>query len=129
MSSRMWTSGYVFYHPSSSSLVVGHEYGLSMTNSNSNSTNPVVHWESEMNKILGHDGLYNPLKLMMTNRIKFLLQFPEAARDMIKPKSVLVEIEKYGLGSFKTINSYMQYAQLDVLTKSSLGNTIRCENT
>ena len=132
MSSRMWTSGYVFYHPNQDSKVVlGHEYGSNQKAKSSTiatTTTTTTHWESEAEQILGHEGLYNPLKFFMTNRIKYLLQYPESARDMIQTKSLLFEIKKYGLGSLRTIEDYLKYAKLDVWTKTTLGNTIQCEN-
>ena len=126
----MWTSGYVFYQPNQDSkVVIGHEYGsYQNTNSSSPTTKTTNHWESEIEQILGHEGLYNPLKLFMTNRIKYLLQYPESARDMIQTKSSLFAIEKYGLGSLKTIDNYLKYAKVDVWTKTTFGNTIQCES-
>jgi hypothetical protein len=108
MSSRLWTSGFDFLQPNHG--VIGHEYGQ---------RNDVVFWEKDRKNMLGQIGLYNPLQLMMLQRIKFLLKYPESERDMIKPKSILLDIDKYGLGNVRSLKSYLEVAGLNVMTKKS----------
>ena len=123
MSSRLWTSGYNFIHPKMG--VVGHEYGSKdKSNSNNNNggneeTSSSTFWENEMEQSLGQIGLYHPLQSMVLQRIKFLLNYPESGRDMIKPNNLLLHTEKYGLGVVRTLKSYMEFAGLDVMSKKS----------
>lgn len=112
MSSRMWTSGYDFLQPNYG--VLGHEYGL-----HHSSNKEILFWEKDRKNLLGQVGLYNPLQLMMLQRIKFLLKYPEAERDMIKPKSLLLDIDKFGLGDVRSLKNYLEVAGLNVMTKKS----------
>ena len=103
--------------------VVGHEYGSKdkskgkkYNESNEESLSSVV-WENEIEQSLGQVGLYYPLQSMILQRIKFLLNYPESARDMVKPNNLLISIEKYGLGTLRSLRNYMEFAGLDALSK------------
>ena len=45
--------------------------------------------------------------------------YPESDRDMIKPGSLLAGIEKYGLGTLRKIEDYMEFVGLNVMTKTN----------
>lgn len=129
MSSRLWTSGYDIFYPTTG--VISHEYGLrkkekrntnlkDQKETDANHNGSIVFWEDEIEySLMGEYDLYTPMHLMILDRIKFLLRYPEAARDMITPKSLLVGIESYGLGSLRSLDGYMEFVGLDVATKVS----------
>ena len=78
-----------------------HVYGLQDTISSPPSRSVVGHiyvrrhkpkfWESVHRAFT--PGIDNPLQMMVLNRIKYQLGYPEAAKDMLKPKSLLTAVE------------------------------------
>lgn len=63
---------------------------------------------------------------MVLDRIKCQLNFPEAARDMIKHKSILTAVEQYSMGTERSLEEYMRIVGLDVLRKEVI-DTQWCE--
>lgn len=86
MSSRLWTAGYDIFSPTQA--VLGHMYVR---------RHKPKFWES-INRAL-HPGVANPLKGMVLNRIKHQLGYPECAKDMMSPKSLLTAVKNYGTAS------------------------------
>ena len=75
LSARLWTSGYDIFSPTDN--LVGHHY--------ERNTSPKF-WDS-LHRVFTA-GVHNPLQLLVLKRIKTQLGYPEAARDMVKPKSL-----------------------------------------
>lgn len=133
MSSRLWTSGYTLLQPTMG--VIGHEYGYKLRERQSNkedhNTQLIFHWEDDKKDFLGHYSLYNPLKSLLYQRVKHVLQYPESDRDMIQIKSLLKGIENYGLGTVSAMLSlqrYMEFAGLDLMSRKSTKNLCGTES-
>jgi hypothetical protein len=75
LSARLWTSGYDIFSPTDN--LVGHHY--------ERNASPKF-WDS-LHRVFTA-GVHNPLQLLVLKRIKTQLGYPEAARDMVKPKSL-----------------------------------------
>jgi [Skp1-protein]-hydroxyproline N-acetylglucosaminyltransferase len=75
LSARLWTSGYDIFSPTQN--VVGHLYVRN---------NKPKFWDSFHRVFTA--GVHNSLQLLVLNRIKHQLGYPEAAQDMVKPKSL-----------------------------------------
>lgn len=104
MSARLWTSGFDIFSPSES--VVGHMYVRRQT---------PKFWET-----VGRDfspGVYNPLQMMILDRLKYQLGYPEAANDMIASKSLLTAVEQYTIGSERPLSQYLDMVGLNMATK------------
>jgi hypothetical protein len=54
---------------------------------------------------------------MVLDRIKYQLGFPEAARDMIKQKSILASVDQYSMGNERSLEDYLRIVGLDVIRK------------
>lgn len=104
MSTRLWTSGYDIFSPSQS--VVGHMYVR---------RHKPKFWET-----VGRDfspGLHTPLEVMILDRLKYQLGYPEAAKDMIASKSLLTAVEQYSMGSERPLSKYLNMVGLNMTTK------------
>ena len=64
--------------------------------------------------------------MLILNRIKYQLGYPEAASDMIKPKSILTAIDQYTMGTERSIEDYLKLVGLD-MTKKEVIFTGWCE--
>jgi hypothetical protein len=62
-------------------------------------------------------GIHNPLEMVIINRVKHQLGYPESARDMISPKSVLTAIEQYSMGTARPLNDYLAIVGLNMTEK------------
>jgi hypothetical protein len=113
MSSRLWTSGYDIFGPSRS--VVGHMYVR---------RHKPKFWESVHRAFT--NGVHNPLQAMVLDRVKYQLGYPEAARDMLKHKSILTAVEQYSMGTVRPLEDYLKIAGLNMTTKL-VTNTRWCE--
>jgi len=104
MSARLWTHGYDIFSPSKS--VVGHIYVRRHT---------PKFWES-VHRVFSN-GIHNPLQMMILDRVKYQLNYPEASRDMLKNKSILTAVEQYTIGSARPLDDYLKLAGLNMTTK------------
>lgn len=104
MSTRLWTAGYDIFNPSES--VVGHIYVR---------RHKPKFWESVHRAFT--NGVHNPLQMMVLNRIKYQLGYPEAASDMIQHKSLLTAVEQYTMGTARPLEEYMRIVGLNMTTK------------
>ena len=55
--------------------------------------------------------------MMILDRIKYQLGYPEAAKDMIGSKSLLTAVEQYSMGTERILSDYMELIGLDTDTK------------
>jgi len=104
MSTRLWTSGYDIFSPSQS--VVGHMY--------------VRQHQPKFWETVGREfspTTHDPLQMMILDRIKYQLGYPEAAKDMIGSKSLLTAVEQYSMGTERILSDYMELIGLDTDTK------------
>ena len=113
LSARLWTSGYDIFSPIKS--VTSHIYGRKHL---------PKFWESVHR--LFHYGVHNPLQMLVLNRVKNQLGYPEAASDFIKPKSVLTHLDKYSMGTERKLSDFMKYVGLDMQNKQVI-HTGWCE--
>lgn len=109
MSARLWTSGYDIFSPTSS--VVGHIYVR---------RHKPKFWES-VHRVF-HMGVHNPLQMMILDRVKYQLTYPEAARDMLKIKTILTAVEQYSMGKTRSLEDYLDMVGLDMTKKESYRN-------
>jgi|UPI000581A66B [Skp1-protein]-hydroxyproline N-acetylglucosaminyltransferase len=105
MSTRLWTAGYDIFSPSRS--VVGHMYVR---------RHKPKFWES-VHRLFATPGIHNPLQAMVLDRIKFQLGYPEAARDMMRHRSLLTAVEQYGMGKARPLEEYLKIVGLNMTTK------------
>ena len=108
-----WTHGYDIYSPTIS--VLGHIYVR---------RHKPKFWES-VHRVFTH-GIHNPLQMLVLNRIKHQLGYPEAAADMIQPKSVLTAVDQYTMGTERNVQDYLKMVGLD-MTKKEVFYTKWCE--
>jgi len=113
MSSRLWTSGYDIFSPSQS--VVSHIYVR---------RHKPKFWES-VHRVFTY-GVHNPLQMLVLQRIKYQLGYPEASRDTIRPKSVLTAVEQYSMGKERPLEDFLKIVGLD-MTKKEVTYTGWCE--
>ena len=104
MSTRLWTSGYDIFSPAQS--VVGHIYVR---------RHKPKFWESVHRTF--SMGVHNPLQMMILDRVKYQLGYPESARDVIPLKSLLTAVEQYTMGTARPLEQYMRMVGLNVTTK------------
>jgi len=109
MSARLWTHGYDIFSPTRS--VVGHIYVR---------RHKPKFWES-VHRVF-HYGVHNPLQMMILDRVKHQMTYPEAARDMLQQKSVLTAVEQYTMGKDRSIKDYLKLAGLDMTKKEVTPN-------
>ncbi len=107
LSTRFWTHGYDIFSPSTN--VVSHIYVR---------REKPKYWES-VRRTYTFD-VEQPLGLLVINRVKYLIGYPEAARDMIWPKSLLTAIEQFAMGSERSLESYLSMVGLDMKQKKVL---------
>mmetsp|Transcript_6802 Transcript_6802/g.7719 ORF Transcript_6802/g.7719 Transcript_6802/m.7719 type:complete len:553 (+) Transcript_6802:105-1763(+) len=104
MSSRLWTAGYDIFSPTQN--VLGHIYVR---------RHKPKFWESVHRAFTF--GVHNPLQEMVLSRIKYQLGYPESAKDMLKPKSLLTAVEQYSMGTERSLETYLELVGLNVTTK------------
>jgi Glycosyltransferase (GlcNAc) len=104
MSTRLWTAGYDIFSPAQS--VVGHIYVR---------RHKPKFWESVHRTFTM--GVHNPLQMMILDRVKYQLGYPEAARDVVPLKSLLTAVEQYTMGTTRPLDQYMRIVGLNVTTK------------
>ena len=104
MSTRLWTAGYDIFSPRQS--VVGHIYVR---------RHKPKFWES-VHRAFTY-GVHNPLQAMILNRVKYQLGYPEAAKDMILPRSLLTAVEQYGMGTARPLEEYLRIVGMNMTTK------------
>lgn len=111
MSARLWTSGYDIFSPRTS--VVGHIYFR---------RKKPKFWESVHR--LFHYGVHNPLQMLVLNRVKTQLNYPESAKDFIAPRTLLTHVDEYSMGTERSLDDYLAMAGLDMKKKQILGKQI-----
>ena len=62
-------------------------------------------------------GVHTPLQMMILDRLKYQLGYPEAAKDMIASKSLLTAVEQYSMGSERPLSEYLKMVGLNMTTK------------
>jgi len=72
-------------------------------------------WET-VHRVFTH-GIHNPLQMMILNRVKYQLGYPEASRDMILPKSLFTAIEQYSMGKARPLSDYLSIVGLNMTEK------------
>ena len=65
--------------------------------------------------------------MLVLNRVKYQLGYPESARDMLKVKSVLTAVEQYSMGTERPLHDYLHLVGMNMTTKE-IRNTGWCEN-
>ena len=113
MSSRLWTNGYDMFSPAQA--VVGHMYVR---------PHKPKFWESNGRLFRG---VGDSLEIFVLNRIKNQLGYPEAATDMIQEKTILTNLDRYGMGSKRSLREYLDIVGLDMMQKQTI-YTGWCEN-
>jgi len=104
MSARLWTAGYDIFSPTEA--VMGHIYVR---------RHKPKFWES-VGRVF-HPGFHNTIQMLIIQRIKHSMGYPEAAADMISPSSLLTAMDEYGLGEKRTLKDYMAMVGLDTQRK------------
>ena len=60
--------------------------------------------------------------MMVLDRVKYQLGYPEAAKDMIASKNLLTAVEQYSMGTERPLSQYLEMAGLDMDTKEIISN-------
>ncbi|MGK3746426.1 MAG: hypothetical protein ACI8RD_010332 [Bacillariaceae sp.] len=55
--------------------------------------------------------------MMVLDRVKYQLGYPEAAKDMLSSKSLLTAVEQYSMGTERPLSQYLDLVGLDMTTK------------
>ena len=113
MSSRLWTAGYDIFSPPQA--VLGHMYVR---------RHKPKFWESIDRAF--HPGVANNIKGMVLNRIKHQLGYPECAKDVTKPKTLLTAVEFYSMGKARPLHDYLKIIGMNMTTKE-ITKTNWCE--
>jgi hypothetical protein len=126
MSARLWTSGYDIYGPVHGVVGVSFIivlvflerlrafYGHVFQHIYFRRHTPKF-WET-VHRVFTH-GIHNPLQLLILNRIKYQLGYPEASRDLITPKSVLTAVEQYSMGTARPLKDFLSIVGLNMTEK------------
>lgn len=109
MSSRLWTSGYDIFSPSTN--VLNHYYVR---------RHYPKFWET-VNRFFKRP-IHNPLVEMLIHRVKNMLGYPESATNLVSPMSVLYRSGDWGMGRERSFNQYMRMVGLDPVTKTETPN-------
>ena len=64
--------------------------------------------------------------MLVLDRVKYQLGYPEAARDMLKVKSILTAVEQYTMGTVRPLDEYLRIVGMNMTTKE-IRNTEWCE--
>jgi len=108
LSARLWTSGYDIFSPTFSAL--GHHWAMLSKN-----YNKPKFWES-LHRTFTF-GIHDPVEMMVMNRIKYQLGYPESAKDMVKPNTVFTAVDQYSMGKVRPLDEYLKIVGVDVKTK------------
>lgn len=108
LSARLWTSGYDIFSPTHS--VLGHHWAML-----SKKYNKPKFWES-LHRTFTF-GIHDPVEMMVMNRIKYQLGYPESAKDMVKPKNLFTAVDQYSMGKVRPLEEYLKIVGVDVKTK------------
>jgi Glycosyltransferase (GlcNAc) len=71
-------------------------------------------------------GVHNPLQMLVLERVKYQLGYPEAARDTLRVKSILTAVEQYSMGKERPLEDYLRIVGMNMTTKE-ISNTQWCE--
>lgn len=104
LSARLWTSGYDIFSPTIS--VLGHHYVRN---------HKPKFWETIHRTFTS--AIHNPLQMLVLNRIKYQLGYPESAKDMVKPKTLFTAADQYGMGNERSLEDYLEIVGLNMDTK------------
>lgn len=72
------------------------------------------------------NGIHNPLQMLVLERVKYQLGYPEAARDMLRVRSVLTAVEQYSMGTARPLEEYLRIVGMNMTTKQ-MTHTGWCE--
>jgi hypothetical protein len=72
------------------------------------------------------NGIHNPLQMLVLERVKYQLGYPEASRDMLRVKSILTAVEQYGMGTERKLDDYLRIVGMNMTTKQMI-STKWCE--
>ena len=73
------------------------------------------------------NGVHNPLQMLVLERVKYQLGYPEAARDMLRVRSVLTAVEQYSMGTVRPLDDYLRMVGMNMTTKQ-ITHTGWCED-
>jgi hypothetical protein len=72
------------------------------------------------------NGIHNPLQMLVLDRVKYQLGYPEAARDMLRVRSILTAVEQYSMGKARPLDEYLRIVGMNMTTKQ-MTSTGWCE--
>jgi hypothetical protein len=55
--------------------------------------------------------------MMVLDRVKYQLGYPEAAKDMLMPKNLLTAVEQYSMGTERPLEQFLEIVGLNMTTK------------
>ena len=62
-------------------------------------------------------GVHNPLQMLVLDRIKYQLGYPEASVDVLPTRSILTAVESYSMGTQRPLKDYLKIVGLNMTTK------------
>lgn len=104
MNSCIESAGYDIFAPNEA--VVGHIYVR---------RHKPKFWESVHRAF--SNGVHNPLQMLVLERVKYQLGYPEAARDALRVKSILTAVEQYSMGTERPLEDYLRIVGMNMTTK------------
>lgn len=106
LSIRFYTNGYDIYAPSVD--VLRHEYVRKEA---------PKFWES-VGHVYSRGNLHNELTDLIVQRVQTLVRFPEAdSPEKIEVQSLLTRLNKYGLGTVRSAEQFLELAGMDLYKK------------
>jgi Glycosyltransferase (GlcNAc) len=103
---RLYTWGYDIYSPTRNKI--SHYYVRQ---------HKPKFWET-VGRLFQKPGIHNSIQLLLIDRIKCLVGYPESSSELILP-SLLAHMDLYGEGPVRTLVEYMANVGLDVMAKKA----------
>ena len=109
LSTRLWTHGWDIFAPPTN--VVAHEYrpgrlGLPKF------------WET-VARVFNRPGFNTPLMLLVIERVKSMVGYPESAPARLADPSVLAHLDDYGLGTQRPLADFLEMVNIDMASKKA----------
>ena len=58
--------------------------------------------------------------MLVLQRVKAQLNYPESSPDFIKPQSIITHVDKYSMGTERSLEDYLKMAGLDMVNKKNV---------
>lgn len=69
-------------------------------------------WET-VGRAFHRPGFHNRLNALVIRRIKNILEYPESDDELVRPQSLAIHKDRFGMGRRRTLGQYMDMVGLD----------------